>query len=147
MGKVLNVYLRPSSRTPVRDVAEAKALPGKGLEGDHAGGGRRQVTLLAREAWEAACAQLGIELDPGARRANLLIEGVDLADSRGRTVKVGGVRIRITGETKPCQLMDDTHLGLRDALVPDWRGGAFGELLDAGVIRPGDAVELLEDED
>ena len=110
-----------------------------------AGGGRRQVTLLAREAWDAACSQLGVELDPSLRRANLLIEGIDLVDSLGRTVKVGDARIKITGETKPCKLMEETRAGLLNALVPEWRGGVFGELLDTAVIHQGDPVELLED--
>jgi MOSC domain-containing protein YiiM len=32
---------------------------------------------------------------------------------------------------------------LRLALGPEWRGGAFGEILEGGTIRVGDAVRWL----
>jgi MOSC domain-containing protein YiiM len=76
--------------------------------------------------------------DPGVRRANILVSGVDLGQSRGKTLRVGSIRIRIYGETRPCELMDDECPGLRAALAVPWGGGAFGEVLDNGVITVGD---------
>ena len=118
MGKLLRIYLRPSTRTPPRVVARATAVAGTGLEGDHAHGGKRQVTLISREAWDDAIGQLGGgELDPGARRANLLVEGIELGATIGKRLRVGPVELEVMGETRPCQLMDDARLGLKDALV------------------------------
>ena len=57
MGKLLKIYLRPSSGTPVLEAPQAHAVPGAGLDDDHAGSGKRQVTILSREGWEAACAR------------------------------------------------------------------------------------------
>ena len=54
MGTLRAIYLRPSARTPVKSAPRAEAVAGRGLEGDHAGGGKRQVTLLDVAAWEAA---------------------------------------------------------------------------------------------
>lgn len=145
MAKLLKIFLRPSSRTPVREVAEALAVTGVGLEGDHAHGGKRQVTLLTREGWEEACAALGAgALSPGGRRANLIVEGVDLAALMGGgRLKVGEVELQVARETKPCQLMDDVHLGLMDALKPRVRAGVYAEIVVGGAVRQGDRVEVL----
>ena len=141
MGRLLKIYLRPSSRTPVREASTARAIAGTGLEGDHAGKGKRQITLISRESWEAACAELGVELDPGSRRANLLVEGVDLASTlRGGRITVGEVEIEVAGETRPCGLMEDTRLGLKAALGPQCRGGVFGRVTRGGTLTPGDPV-------
>ena len=107
-------------------------------------GGRRQVTIISRAAWDAVSDDLGAPVDPSARRANLLVRGVDLAHSHGRVLAIGGIRVRIHGETRPCALMDEMHSGLRRALDPDWRAGAFGEVLDSGTLSVGDPVGWVE---
>jgi MOSC domain-containing protein YiiM len=72
------------------------------------------------------------------RRANILLSGVDLRASLGKVLRIGGSRIRILGETRPCERMDQACAGLRDALSVPWGGGAFGEVLDEGEIAVGD---------
>jgi len=74
-----------------------------------------------------------------------LTEGIDYLESRGRVLSLGGVRVRIGGNTRPCERMDEAHAGLRAALGPDWRAGAYGELLDDGILAAGDAVEWVEE--
>jgi MOSC domain-containing protein YiiM len=69
-----------------------------------------------------------------------LVAGTALAGSRGRVLRVGPCRIRIFGETKPCEQMEAALTGLRAAMYPDWAGGAFGEVLDDGRIAVGDPV-------
>src|SRR5262245_38091603 len=90
-ARLLAIYLRPGARLPVRAVGEALAIAGQGLDRDHAGGGKRQVTLLAREGWERACAELGTTVDPAVRRANLFVEGVDLGACIGSALQIGDV--------------------------------------------------------
>jgi MOSC domain-containing protein YiiM len=102
---------------------------------------KRQVTLLDHERWADATRRLGVELDPATRRANLMVSGIELARSRGRILRIGPCRVRIWGETTPCNTMDEAWPGLADALRPDWGGGAFGEVLDGGTIAVGDSVE------
>jgi MOSC domain-containing protein YiiM len=98
------------------------------------------VTLIEAEVWDALRRLLGPGLEPDARRANLLLRGLPLAHSRGRTLRIGTCRLRIGGETRPCERMDEAFPGLEHALEPDWCAGAFAEVLDDGVIAVGDEV-------
>lgn len=140
-GTLRAIHLRPGARVPVVRVERATAIANQGLDGDHAVGGRRQVTLLAVEAWRDACAVLGRDLDPSVRRANLLVEGVDLRAAIGGTITVGDVVVDVLGETRPCELMDDGgRLGLMAALRPERRGGVFGRIRAGGELRVGMAV-------
>ena len=144
-GTLTHIFLRPSARTPVKQVETAEAFPGMGLEGDHAGGGNRQVTLLSEEAWRAACADLGTAaLSPGMRRANLVVEGLDLRAAIGKGLQIGPCRIRVVAELRPCRLMDDAAPGLQDALDPDCRGGVYGRVMAGGTLETGAPVAIVE---
>ena len=145
-GRLAAIYLRPSARAPVKRVVSAEAVAGRGLAGDHAGGGSRQVSLMSREAWADSCVDLGgPRLDPGGRRANLLIEGLPLAAGIGKRIAVGPCLIAVVAELAPCRLMDDFRPGLRDALKPDRRGGVYGRIVRGGALRVGDAVTIVSE--
>jgi MOSC domain-containing protein YiiM len=74
----------------------------------------------------------------------LLLSGIRLVNSRKRILSVGAYRLRILGETKPCERMEEAWPGLQKAMYADWAGGAFGEALDDGAIAVGDIVRWLE---
>ena len=124
----------------MKAVDEATLVEGVGIEGNADRGGYRQVTLLETGAWERATTELGVEVDPADRRANLLVRGLELRDTANRVVVIGDARIQIRGETLPCGRMDDAAQGLRDALASEWRGGAYGMVLAGGTIKVGDEV-------
>ena len=126
-------------------VEEARLIEGSGLENNANQGGKRQVTIISAESWQDVQSELGITVDPRSRRANLMIRGVDLRESGGRILQIGESRVLIHGFTRPCELMEETHPGLQDALRPEWRGGAYGEVLTGGVIRRGDSVRWTDD--
>jgi MOSC domain-containing protein YiiM len=102
------------------------------------------VTLIEQEIWHVLMAQLWATLPPSTRRANVLLSGIPLVQSRQRILGIGACRIRILGETKPCERMEAACPGLHKAMYADWAGGAFGEVLDDGDIVVGDPVRWLE---
>ncbi len=139
-GRLEAIYIKRMKRGPMDPVDRATFVTGQGLAGNANQGGKRQVTILEREVWEGLMAALRGDLSPARRRANLLVSGVRLEESRGRILAVGGHRIRIVGETRPCERMDEALQGLRAAMSGNWRGGAYGEVLDDGEVQLGDAV-------
>lgn len=142
-GEVEAIWIKPGRRVPMDPVEEAEMVAGKGIRGNAEQGGWRQVTLLAREAWDRALEEVEGEVDPSARRANLLLRGVELRESKGRLLRVGECRLRIWGETTPCYRMDEALPGLQEALRPEWRGGAYAEVLDGGGVRVGDPARWV----
>jgi MOSC domain-containing protein YiiM len=137
MGRIERIWIKRAKRGPMDPAARATVVAGQGIRGNANQGGRRQVTLLSREHWDELAAHLGPP-DPIVRRANVLLSGVDLRASLGKVLRLGTARIRILGETRPCERMDEARDGLRAALAVPWGGGVFGEVLDAGEMAPGD---------
>ncbi len=144
MGKLEAIWVKRAKQGPMdaRDTVELVA--NHGIRGNANVGGRRQVTIIEKEVWEALMEELGGELEPWRRRANLMVSDFPLINSRGRILRIGDCRILIKGETKPCNQMDEALMGLREAMFPDWQGGAFGQVLDDGEIRVGDEVSWEE---
>jgi MOSC domain-containing protein YiiM len=127
----------------MKPVESATLVANRGLLGSADQNGRRQVTIISEEHWQRVQETLGSAVDPALRRANLMVSGIDLVNSRGRLLRVGGGLIDIWGETRPCRLMDESFAGLQEALRPDWGGGVFGVILEGSDVHVGDAVELL----
>ena len=134
------IWIKRATLGPMDGSLLASLRADRGLVGNANQGGRRQVTILAAERWAAHMEALGATLDPSVRRANLLVRGIPLEDSRGRVLCVGNVRLRIAGETKPCHQMDEVFPGLQDVMRPNWGGGAFAVVLNDGAIAVGDEV-------
>ena len=144
MGVLEAIWIKRAKRGAMDPARRATVVAGRGIVGNANQRGRRQVTIIEREVWESLMGGLGGDLDPSARRANLMVSALPLAGTRGRVLRVGSCRLRVLGETKPCERMEEALPGLRDAMWPDWGGGAFAEILDDGVIAVGDAVAWEE---
>lgn len=141
-GTVLNLWVKRAHRGPMDKCERFALLEDKGVDGSADQGGYRQVSIISREVFEEVSAELGVEVDPAVRRANVLVEGVDLSDPRGRVLCLGETRIHIRGETKPCERMDEAVPGLQAALRDGWRGGCFGRVVSGGEVKVGDAAWL-----
>jgi len=142
MGHLLAIARAPVKRGPISPLTETEVGIAGGVAGD-ARGKRpgRQVTVVFREGWEAACRELGVDLPWTTRRANLFVEGVPVPHEGERLV-IGSLVLEVTQETQPCQVMEAAHRGLRSALTPDWRGGVCCRVISGGTIRVGDRVEI-----
>jgi MOSC domain-containing protein YiiM len=143
-GTVAAIWVKRCKRGPMDAALAGELVAGRGLAGSADQGGRRQVTLIEEEVWAALMRELGAALPTGARRANLVVRGLALAGSRGRELWVGDCLLRIAGELKPCERMEHAAPGLQAAMFPDWRGGAFAQILEGGEIRVGDAVSWVD---
>lgn len=140
-GEVVKIWLKRFKRGPMDPVLFAELVEGRGLAKNANQGGKRQITIIDETRWNDACRELGIDVDPSARRANVMLRGIDLYEKRGELLRIGSALVRIYNETRPCERMDEAQEGLRDALRPQWRAGAYGEIVEGGVIRIGDPAE------
>lgn len=144
VGIVEQIWIKRAKRGPMDPVAAARARAQRGLVGNANQGGRRQITLLEAERWAEHLTAIGqtddAAMGPARRRANVLVRGFPLVNSRGRVLRIGTVRLQIAGETKPCHQMDEVYPGLQAVMRPAWGGGAFALILDDGEIAIGDAI-------
>lgn len=144
-GRLEAIFRKRVRRGPMDRLDRGELRPGDGLAGNADLRTKRQVTVLDADLWDRVRAELGVpDLDPRLRRANLLVRGLPLAESRGKVLAVGPARILVHGQTTPCRNMDDGHPGLQEALRPEWRGGVYGEVLEGGPIEVGDPVAWEE---
>lgn len=141
-AELIGIARKARSHAPMELLDQVNVTTQLGLDGDYRGKlRRRQVTILAEEDWQAACAEIDRpDIRWTARRANLLVRGITLPRTKGSKVTIGTVVFRITGETDPCNRMDDVAPGLREALTPDWRGGVTCRVIAGGTISVGDVV-------
>lgn len=142
-GKLIGIARRAKPRIAMEELDRTTITRGHGLDGDFRGQAKdRNVTVLFREGWEAACRDLGRDLPWTTRRANLYVEGLSAPQEWGARLRIGPVLLMVTEECDPCSVMEKQAAGLRAALSPDWRGGVACIVLEGGVVALGDAVEL-----
>ena len=158
-GQLIGIARRAGRRAAMEELASGEITREAGLGGDSRGAKfkTRQITILAREDWEAALLELGDlstaeqrqqserppDLPWTMRRANLYLEGVRLPRAKGGVLQIGPVVLEITGQTNPCHRMEEAHRGLLSALHPHWRGGVTCRVLEGGTINLGDQAAVL----
>ena len=143
VANLLGIAVKAQRKGPMSLHQEAMLHPLHGLVGDARGKpGRRQLTLMNLQDWQTACAELGVVLPWQTRRANLLVDQLPLYQSTGQRILLGEALLEITGETDPCERMEQAQAGLFQALKPAWRGGVTCRVLKAGVIRVGMSVQI-----
>ena len=143
-GSVLGVCLSATEGGVTREVSEAMATAGAGLEGDRyctfGASAETQLTLMQIEAVNEFNEAFATNLPATAFRRNVITEGVDLNALEGRVFTVGDVQLRGVELCEPCadlqNLLDIP--GLVKQLTH--KGGLRCEILRGGVIRPGDKV-------
>ncbi len=139
-GTLERIWLKRAKGGPMDAVDAALLEVNGGLRGNANRGGKREVTIISQERWAELMDALGANLSPSARRANLMVSGLNLENSRGRVLRVGATRLLVNGETRPCEQMEAAHAGLQELMKDRWGGGAFAEVVEGGAIQVGDVV-------
>jgi MOSC domain-containing protein YiiM len=114
------------------------AVDGVGLEGcAHARpGNKRQVLFASAEHLRA------VDVEPGAIRENLTIEGADVEVwAVGQRVAIGEAEFEISMRCDPCERMEALRPGLRAEL--QGRRGMLARVVKAGQVAVGDEVRVL----
>jgi MOSC domain-containing protein YiiM len=158
-GQVVSLHIARQAGAPLEHVAEVRAVPGRGLEGDRyflgcghysarPSFGGREVTLIEMETIDAleqgvvnaAGERLGIKVTAAETRRNIATLGVPLNHLVGQTFWVGPVPMRGTRLCEPCQYLED--LTERPRLMSGLlhRGGLRAQILSEGIIRVGDGI-------
>jgi MOSC domain-containing protein YiiM len=149
MGRIAGIARHDRPLGPMEVLDSAELTAGQGVTGDFRGTrkagstGQNGVVLIEVGDWAAANSECGASVPWYERRANLLVDGLDLPQQAGARLRIGGeVLIEITQECAPCERMEALHPGLRAALEPDWRAGARARVLRGGAICVGDEIRI-----
>lgn len=142
--KLLDIATRPKKNAAMQTCTQQMISVESGLDGDYRRPpSNRQVTVVSSIQWQTVCRELSVELPWTARRANLLVDGLEFdSDMRGKTIYLGNVELLICGETDPCHKMDQYHQGLKQALMPSWRGGVCCKVVAGGQLQIGDRLAI-----
>ncbi len=141
----------PVERIEVRDPGPVGGT--SGVLGDsvgsrrHHGGETKAVYAFAREELDWWEGELGRELPDGMFGENLTTSGLGVDDAEvGETWRVGTALLEVCGPRIPCVTFA-AHM-----TEPRWikrfaareRVGAYLRVVEAGIVEPGDPVEVVE---
>ena len=148
-GTVVSINIAPEAEAPMQSVSEARAVPGRGLEGDRYFDQKgtfskpqpdRELTLIEAEAIEALKRELGVDYGLSDSRRNVVTRGVPLNHLVGREFWVGEVKARGLRLCEPCShLQKLSHEKVLPGLVH--RGGLRAQILTEGTIRIGETIK------
>jgi MOSC domain-containing protein YiiM len=148
-GTVISINIAADAEAPMQTVNEARAIPGRGLEGDRYFDGKgtfskpqpdRELTLIEAEAIEAMKSELDVDYALSDSRRNVVTRGVPLSHLVGREFWIGEVKARGLRLCEPCShLQKLSHEKVLPGLTH--RGGLRAQILTEGLIRVGETVK------
>ncbi|MGG5819850.1 MOSC domain-containing protein [Falsiroseomonas sp. HW251] len=157
-GVLMHIHVTDNAGAPMRELAQARCVPGQGIEGDRyflrtgtysPKPDVREVSLIEAEVLDALARndpplQSGpIDLPPHEHRRNLTVRGVPLNHLVGRRFALGEVILRGGRLNFPCKYLAEL-LG-KPVMLPLYnRSGLNCSIERGGIIRPGDAVRPLD---
>jgi MOSC domain-containing protein YiiM len=159
-GTVLQVSISrggvPKRAIPEGDIGP-RGIAGDGHDHPEIHGGPRQAVLLISSEAIAEITALGYPLYPGALGENITTVGIDRKQWRtGQRWRVGQAIVELTRPRAPCETLSvygpgiqkavyDAQVKAGDPSSPRWAlAGFYASVVQAGVVRPGDPVSLLD---
>lgn len=149
LGTVEEIFVTGEGSAAMESVGEVETVEGRGIKGDRYYEGTGfwvqygdvcQVTLIEGEHLDEIEAH-GLDIRSGQHRRNIVTRGVNLVGLRGKRFKVGEVVLEYDRSRPPCKHVQDlSERGMTRALRN--RGGICARVVQAGPIRPGDAIEV-----
>jgi Uncharacterized protein conserved in bacteria len=143
IGKVVAINISEKKGVVKKPIEQGLFIEEHGLEGDaHAGKWHRQVSLLAQESIDKM-KKSGVEgLSAGKFAENITTEGLVLYELPvGTRIKVGVTIQEVTQIGKECHGGCEIRRLVGDCVMP--REGIFTRIIQGGVIKPGDVIEVL----
>lgn len=144
-GRIAWIGVRPVRRAAMQPLDEATLTPDNGLIGDRYSGrsGERHLTLIGASDLAAIAEFLGLEtVAPDQLRRNIVVSGVNLLALKDKRFRLGGALLQTTGECHPCSRMEETF-GPGGYNAVRGHGGVTARVLQGGLIRTGDALEVV----
>ena len=149
-GVVELIAVAPLVEAPMQLVQQARALAGRGLEGDRYANGSGtfsprgahrpgyELTLIAAEVVEELTTR-DARLDFASTRRNVLTRGIDVNALVGRDFSIGDVHCRGLRLAEPCAHLERLQgPGLLRPLIH--RGGLRADILNDGHITQGSLI-------
>ncbi len=146
-GRVVDIFLATDAGDPPTRVESAE-LTATGLVGDRYERGvgtfsnrlpdGRAITLIASED----LAHVHPPADHGEHRRNIVTSGVDLLALVHVKFRVGEVVLRGNRSCPPCGRLSKL-IGADAKAIYHKRGGLRADVIEPGLIRAGDSVEVL----
>jgi len=143
MAEILAVCISEKKGEQKHPVSEGIFKIDHGIVGDaHAGNWHRQVSLLGEESVDKV-RHLLPDIAPGAFAENLLTRGLCLYElPLGTRLRAGEVLLEVTQIGKECHQGCAIRQLTGDCVMP--REGIFAIVLQGGILRPGDKLEVAE---
>jgi MOSC domain-containing protein YiiM len=142
-AEVVAVCISKSKGERKTPVPQVKLGEEHGIVGDaHAGEWHRQVSLLALESIEKM-QRMGLDVTPGDFAENITTFGIDLLSLPiGSRLSLGEAIVEVTQIGKECHTRCAIYNQAGDCVMP--KEGIFARVLQGGVVKPGDRIQVLE---
>ena len=157
-GSVVAIYIAASHSVAMEPLPRAELETGRGIRGDRyytrtgtfskksTTRADQEITLIESEEIDAFGRSIGLALDYGAARRNVVTRGIRLNDLVGRRFSAGDALLQGIRLCEPC-----AHLAslVSEKVLPRLvhRAGLRAKILRDGVVRPGDSIERSSGDD
>lgn len=149
-GVVEGIFVTGEGSAAMQRVEEVSTIEGCGIEGDRYCEGTGfwtpygdvcEVTLIESEDLDYIQRELGITVENGEHRRNIVTSGIRLGDLRRKRFRIGETMLEYDRPRPPCRHVQElSEPGMTRALKG--RGGICARVVEAGTIRTQDTIEL-----